>query len=100
VKPGSTYKISGTQFNGLSQAGAFGDENQIATNYPLVRIKNIASGHVVYARTHDHSTMAVATGKAIVSTNFDVPAKIETGASSLQVVTNGIPSKAVSITVN
>jgi hypothetical protein len=44
--------------------------------------------------------MAVATGKAIVSTNFDVTATIETGASTLQVVTNGIPSKAVSITVN
>jgi formylmethanofuran dehydrogenase subunit C len=100
VKPGSTYKISGTQFNGLSQAGAFGDENQIATNYPLVRIKNLATGHIFYARTHNHSTMAVATGKAIVSTNFDVPASIETGASSLQVVSNGIPSKAVNITVN
>jgi hypothetical protein len=44
--------------------------------------------------------MAVATRKAIVSTNFDVPASIETGASSLQVVSNGIPSKAVNITVN
>jgi hypothetical protein len=29
-----------------------------------------------------------------------VPATMETGASSLVVVANGIPSKAVSITVN
>jgi hypothetical protein len=100
VTRGSTYKISGTQFNGLSQAGAFGDENQSATNYPLVRITNLATKHVFYARTHDHSTMAVATGKTSVSTNFDVPSKMETGDSSLQVVANGIPSKAVSITVN
>jgi hypothetical protein len=99
VKPGSTYKISGQQFNGLSQAASFGDEFSTATNYPLVRITNQSSGHVFYAKTHGHSTMGVATGKTKVSTNFDVPAGIETGASSLVVVANGIPSKAVSITV-
>jgi Galactose oxidase, central domain len=100
VTRGSTYKISGKQFNGLSQAASFGDEDETATNYPLVRITNQTTHHVFYAKTHDHSTMAVATGSAIVSTNFDVPAKMEIGASSLVVVANGIPSKAVSITVN
>ena len=97
---GTTYKISGTQFNGLSQAAAFGDEYETATNYPLVRITNNSTGHVFYAKTHNHSTMGVATGAAVVSTNFDVPAGMETGASSLVVVANGIPSAAVSITVN
>ena len=100
VTRGSTYKISGKQFNGLSEAQAFGDELTSATNYPLVRITNTATGHVFYAKTHGHSTMGVATGKAIVSTNFDVPAGMETGASTLVVVANGIPSKAVSVTVN
>lgn len=99
VTRGSTYKIFGTQFNGLSQAAAFGDEYETSTNYPLVRITNHASGHVFYARTHDHSTMGVATGSAVVSTNFDVPATMESGASSLEVVANGIPSLPVSITV-
>jgi hypothetical protein len=100
VTRGTTYSISGTQFNGLSQAAAFGDEFETATNYPLVRITNNSTGHVYYAKTHGHSTMGVATGTAIVSTNFDVPAGMETGASSLVVVANGIPSNAVSITVN
>ena len=100
VTRGSTYKISGKQFNGLSQAQAFGDELTSVTNYPLVRITNKTSGHVVYAKTHDHSTMGVATGNTIVSTNFDVPSGMETGASTLEVVANGIPSKKVSLTVN
>ena len=100
VTRGSTYQISGTQFNGLSQANAFGDELMTYTNYPLVRITNTSTGHVFYARTHDHSTMGVATGSATVSTNFDVPAGMETGASSLVVEANGIPSDPVSITVN
>jgi hypothetical protein len=96
---GSTYKISGTQFNGLSQAASFGDEFQTATNYPLVRITNKSTGHVFYAKTHDHSTMAVATGTKVVFTNFDVPSGMEAGASSIVVVANGIPSQAVNITV-
>jgi hypothetical protein len=100
VVRGTTYKITGTQFNGLSQAAAFGDEYQTATNYPLVRITNNGTGHVFYAKTHGHSTMGVATGAKIVSTNFDVPASMETGASTLVVIANGIPSTPVSITVN
>ena len=100
VVRGATYLISGMQFNGLSQAAAFGDEDQTATNYPLVRITNTGTGHVFYARTHDHSSMGVATGSAIVSTSFDVPAGMETGAGTLEVVANGIPSPAVTVTVN
>lgn len=100
VTRGSTYKISGTQFNGLSQANAFGDEYETATNYPLVRIANNSTGHVFYARTHDHSTMGVATGSKIVSTYVDIPATMETGASTAVVVANGIPSAPVAITVH
>jgi len=100
VTRGSSYVISGTQFNGLSQAAAVGDEQNSATNYPLVRITNAVSGHVVYARTHDHSSMGVATGSTLVSTHFDVPAGAETGASALSVVANGIASAPVSVTVN
>jgi hypothetical protein len=100
VTRGSTYQIFGTQFNGLSQAAAFGDEFQRGTNYPLVRITNHDTHHVFFARTHGHSTMAVATGSATVSTNFDVGSDIEPGASSLEVVANGIPSLAINVTVN
>ena len=92
--------ISGTQFNGLSQGAMYGDDAQMATNYPLVRIINNATGHVSYARTHNHSSMGVATGAAIVSTLFDLPYNIETGASTLQVVANGIPSNTVAIVVS
>jgi Bacterial Ig-like domain (group 3) len=99
VSPGKTYSISGTQFNGLSQGAAYGDDFQDATNYPLVRIVNTATGSVFYAKTHGHSTMGVATGTAPVSTNFDVPAGIPTGPCELYVVANGIPSNAKSCDV-
>jgi hypothetical protein len=100
VTRGQTYKIAGTQFNGLSQGAAFGDEFDTHTNYPLVRITNNSSGHVFYCRTHDHSSMGVATGSKTITTEFDVPSGMETGAGMLEVVANGIPSTAVAVTVN
>jgi hypothetical protein len=99
LTPSSTYSNSATQFNGLSQGGAYGDDFQDATNYPLVQIVNNSTGHVFYCKTHNHSTMGVATGGEMVSTNFDVPASIETGASQLYVMANGIPSVPVSVTI-
>jgi hypothetical protein len=91
--------IEGTQFNGLSQGAMYGDDAQMATNYPLVRVVNASTKAVVYCRTHNHSTMGVATGATVVSTEFDIPATIGTGASELFVVANGIPSKPVKVDI-
>jgi hypothetical protein len=98
VIPGGSYVASGYLFNGMSQASAYGDDYQSATNYPLVRITNNQTGHVFYSRTHDHSSMAVASGD-LVSTHFDVPANQENGPSRLEVVVNGIPSASVAVKV-
>ena len=96
---GSSFTISGLQFNGLSQGAMYGDDGAMATNYPLVRVTNHASGHVAFFKTHNHSSMGVATGTRRVSTTFDVPAGAETGASDLSVVANGIASDPVTVTV-
>lgn len=98
VAQGATFLLAGVRFNGMSQGSAFGDENQNATNYPIVRVTNVASGHVSYARTHDHSSMAVASA-ATVTTHVDLPLAQETGPSLLEVVANGIASQPVAVTV-
>lgn len=95
---GNTYKLKGILLNGVSQANFYGDDVQEATNFPLVRITNGTTGHVFYARTHNHSFMGVHSRKK-VSTMFDVPSSIETGASTLVVVTNGIASAPVNVTI-
>ncbi len=92
-----TYQISGTQFNGLSQACSYGDDAQMATNYPIAQLQS--GGNIYYLRTSNHSTMGVATGAAIVSTNIHVPTNVPTGAASLVVLANGIASDPVSVTV-
>ena len=98
LEPGKRYKISGKRFNGMSQAVAYGDDYQAATNYPIIRITMKSSGHVFYCRTSDHSFMGVASEKT-VSTHFDVPAKIPSGKGYLEVVANGIPSKPLKVKV-
>lgn len=95
---GHTYQIFGTQFNGLSQACSYGDDAQMATNYPIVRLQN-NSGNVYYLRTANHSTMGVATGTTQVSTFVSVPTDIPAGDYSLFVVANGIPSAHFAVSV-
>jgi hypothetical protein len=98
IKAGGSYQIAGRRFNGVSQGSSYGDDVQAATNFPLVRITNVRSGHVFYARTHDHSSMAVASNEQ-VTTRFDVSKLQESGLSKLEVVANGIASAPVAVLV-
>jgi hypothetical protein len=63
-----------------------------------VRLTNVNTHDVIYARTHDHSSMAVASPD-VVSTNFDVPLGAEPGYNTLVVVANGIPSAPVTVLI-
>jgi hypothetical protein len=95
---GATYTVSGRQLGGLTQAAAYGDDYQSATNYPLVRITMTATGHVYFARTAGMTAMSVAPN-AKSSAQFSVPAGIEAGSATLVVVANGIASAPVPVTV-
>ena len=98
ISRGSTIMLNGRKFNGYSQAVAYGDDAQAATNYPIMRLTNASTGHVFYCRTHDHSTMAVAyAGPAY--THVDIPSNMETGQTYLEVIANGIASPRYNIGV-
>lgn len=91
LQRGSTVRFNGFKFNGASQNNAYGNNFQDATNYPLVRFTN-SSGQVYYARTHDHSTMAVGYSGPTY-THVDIPTNMPAGAYKLQIVVNGIASQ-------
>ncbi len=96
---GTTVLLNGRYFNGASQDNAYGDDFQDATNYPLVRFTNVASGAVVYGKTHNHNTMAVGyVGPSY--THVDIPSNIQTGATHLQVIVNGIASQNYTVVIN
>jgi hypothetical protein len=99
ITRGTTYTISGTQFNGLSQGAMYGDDAQMATNYPLVRLMGISGNRVHYCVTANPSTMAVATGKSQVSVQFTCGSDLVPGAYYLQVVANGIASAPMRVSI-
>ncbi|HJV23073.1 MAG TPA: hypothetical protein VJ570_10260, partial [Holophagaceae bacterium] len=100
VRPLHTYTLQGRQLNGLSQAVGYGDDSAAATNYPLVRLRNLHTGQVRYCKTFDHSTMGVATGTVIHGTQFKVPLGLHPGDYEMVVVANGIASTPVYLRVN
>jgi hypothetical protein len=95
---GVTYEISGLQLNGLSEGDAFGDDYQASTDYPLVQITNDGTGDVAYGRTSGMTNRSIAPG-APSCTDFTLPNGIETGASELRVIANGIASVPYPVTV-
>ncbi len=98
IVPGNRYTIIGKQLNGVSQGAYYGDDVQGATNYPIVRLTNIAAGTVFYARSVNFSAMTVAP-HALGSAAFTVASGAPTGPATLQVVANGIASAPVQVTV-
>jgi hypothetical protein len=87
-----SFKVTGTQLNGLTEGAYYGDDAQMSSNYPIVKLVN--GSNVYYARSYAFSSMGVATGNASVSASFSV-AGIPNGNYSLYVVANGIASNPV-----
>jgi hypothetical protein len=93
-----SYSLTGTGLNGISQGAAYGDDEQMNSNYPLVRMTNSSTGNVYYARTFNWNSTGVMTGAKVVTTQFSLPANLPAGTYSLVVVANGNPSAAVFFT--
>jgi hypothetical protein len=99
LSPGRTYSLAGKQLAGLDQGAVYGDDVQDNTNFPLVRITNIASGVVTYARTSNWTSVSVASGARSAS-QFSLPPGTPAGKSTLVVVANGIASPPRTVTVS
>ena len=87
--------LTGTLLNGISEGAAYGDDNQMNSNYPLIRLTD-GAGNVYYCRTFNWSSTSVMTGSTPQSTDFSTPAGLPAGTYSLVVVANGISSDPVS----
>jgi hypothetical protein len=91
--PDGSYHLTGTGLNGISQGASYGDDYQMNTNYPLVRLE---SGPTVrYARTFNWSSTSLRTGDAVLSTEFTLPANLPPGSYNLVAVGNGFASDPV-----
>ncbi|OYW76315.1 MAG: hypothetical protein B7Z37_09475 [Verrucomicrobia bacterium 12-59-8] len=88
-----TFHLTGTQLNGIGEGACYGDDDQNFTNYPIVRLT--AGSSVYYARTYNWNKTSVATGSALVTTEFSLPAGLPQVPYSLVVIANGVASDPV-----
>lgn len=95
--PDGSYLLTGTGLNGVTEGAAEGDDAQMASDYPLVRLTD-GSGDVYYATTYNWSSTTILTGSTPVSTYFRLPPALPPGSYSLVVTANGIASDAYTFT--
>jgi hypothetical protein len=91
-----SYLLSGTQLNGLTEGAYYGDDAQMSTNYPLVRLVD-GAGTVRYGKTYGASSNGVGPGAG--TTLFRLPG-VPAGDHALSVVANGIASAPATLTVS
>lgn len=89
------YTLSGTNLNGWSEGASYGDDAQMATNFPLVVLS--CGDNRVFATTYSWQSV-VATESQVVSTQFTVPAGLAAGTYSLTVIANGVSSLSIQFT--
>ena len=90
-----SFLLTGTGLNGLNQGALYGDDKQMDSNYPLVRLTSTTTGNIYYARTYNWSSTSVQTGSRALTTDFTLPAGIPNGSYSLVTAANGNASPAV-----
>ena len=84
------FTATGLLFNGISEGASYGDDWQMNTNFPLIRLK--LGTNVYYAKTFNWNHTGVQRFNEIDSTQFTLPANLPFGTYSLSVVANGIAS--------
>ncbi len=90
-----TYKVTGTLFNGISEGAYYGDDAQMSTNFPIVRLKK--GTRIFYARSFNWNRTGVMTGSLADTVTFTLPSGLPAGKYDLEVVANGIPSTTYSL---
>ena len=92
-----SFHLTGFGLNGISMGASYGDDEQMDSNFPLVRMTNSA-GHVYYARTYNWSSTGIMTSNKVVTTEFTLPTNLPAGTYSLVAIANGIASDPVPFT--
>jgi hypothetical protein len=88
-----SYTLTGTQLNGPDEGAAYGDDEQMAENYPIVEFSDgPVFGSVYYATTSYWSSTGVATGNTPQSVTVVLPTTIPSGTYSMFVIADGISS--------
>jgi hypothetical protein len=87
---GGKFRLSGLQLDGQSSGAAYGDDDQMDSNYPIIRMVD-SHGNVLYARTSNWSKIVVGED-GIETVDFTPNPEVTPGNYSLIVSGAGISS--------
>jgi hypothetical protein len=96
-----TFTLTGTQLNGISEGAAYGDDAEMAENYPIVQFQGF-NGNVFYARTSNWSSTGVsAVGDTTLETvTFTLPSGLAPGDYLVSSIANGISSYPLILSIS
>ena len=92
----NNYRITGKLFNGISEGSGFGDDWQMATNYPVVRLTD--GTNVYYAKTTNWNRIGAVQTDSLEDTAYFAMPSIPGGTYSVVVTANGFASNPVLLT--
>ncbi len=95
---GGLFTLTGKQLNGQSAGAAYGDDDQMDTNYPIVRMVSV-TGTVLYGRTTNWTNFGVGTGTSPQTVNFTLNPNLAT-PGNYAVIVSGAGISSFPIFVN
>ncbi len=87
------YKITGKLFTGISEGAAYGDDWEMSTNFPIIRLTN--GTNVYYARTTYWTRLGSVQTDSLEDTAIFTMPVIPAGTYSLVVTVNGFASNPI-----
>jgi hypothetical protein len=92
-----TFMAIGKKFNGITEGACYGDDWQMETNYPIVRLSR--NDTVYYAKTSYWNSTGIQRDTLLDTTLFVLPPGMPVGTWGVRVVANGNPSDTLQITL-
>jgi len=93
VQVGQQIGVEGSFFLGISESSGSNTNQQSATNYPVLQLRSVDSGHTAFVPADPLSGWTDSTFTSQPLTGFPP------GPAMLTIVTNGVPSAAQPVTV-
>ncbi|MCW3121170.1 MAG: hypothetical protein JWQ38_662 [Flavipsychrobacter sp.] len=92
-----TFMATGMLFNGITEGASYGDDWQMNTNYPIIRLVSTTGDTVMYMQTLNWNSTGVSRGTQADTTLFVFPINVTMpeGSFSVQVVVNGNASDMI-----
>jgi hypothetical protein len=91
------YTLTGTQLNGISEGAGYGDDAEMSSNYPIIKLVS-STGTVTYATSSSWSSTGIsAVGNTTSETvTFTIPSSLAAGTYTVYAIANGIASAGFS----